>query len=242
MVRFACWKDCHLHMGICSLLKPQWPWWYTIQRHSLSPATSLSRFPMSSRLYSWDGSPWLAIRLIMPPYAYASHYNWRLNQRLPFLADRGEDRCRWPALLPGILDNPSRGNTFLYLLPGYYSYSLVPISPVIILLLSCTWSCAVSTFFWLVSWLTHSFLYMLFLTHTDGKKYRFSFIGQTGPWGGGKPSNDRQYSLPSCWRLFCQQVDGRAAFEFSLHNFFPLVYCISCYLSLNCSEHQFSSL
>lgn len=32
------------------------------------------------------------------------------------------------ALLPRILDNPSYGNIFLYLLPGYYSRSLVPIS------------------------------------------------------------------------------------------------------------------
>lgn len=31
--------------------------------------------------------------------------SWRLNQRLPFLADGGEDQGQAPSPLPGILDN-----------------------------------------------------------------------------------------------------------------------------------------
>lgn len=117
MVRFACWKDPHLHMRTCSLVSLSDPV-VTIPRHSLFPATSLRWFTLvGHRAYHASLHPCL--------------YNRRLTQE--------RTRHRWPALLAVILDNPSHSNTFLFLLTGYYSYLPVPVSP------SCSWT--VPTFF-----------------------------------------------------------------------------------------------
>lgn len=150
-------------MGTCSLVKPHWLWGVWQFKDSLFPASSVCCSPMPSRLYSQDHSPWLTLWCIMPTFC---HITTGGSTRDSLFWQTEKTESRWPALLPGTLGNPADGNTFLYFLPGYCLYSLVPISP-------CFCSFYLFFFFWLMYQLTHGSLYIQFLTYSDGEKYRF---------------------------------------------------------------------
>ena len=142
MVKFACWKDPYLHMGTCSLVKPQWPWWHTIQRQS---------------------------SLALPCPAPPCHPGFGPNMLHP----------GWPfGLLCLLTCMPSSQGFWIIHHTATFSYTFY------LVIIHVHWYQSVSTFFWLIYWLTHSFLYTPFLIYTDGKKYRFSFIERWALQGG----------------------------------------------------------
>lgn len=168
MSRWACQKDSHLHRGTCRLVKPQCPWgFWLVYNLKSQPFPCLFPLPLPHVLQTLLPREFTLVDYLVYYPSYGPITTGGATRVSLFWQTEERTWCRWPALLPGVVNNPSYSSTFLYFPPGYCLYSLVPIRP------SC--SCTVSTFFWIIYQFSHSSLYAPSLTYTNGEKYRFLY-------------------------------------------------------------------